>query len=131
MTKVHTLTQMDNEDVDLLRKNNRQLLRKGKFVRNSDKPTMAFNNIITIPRPRLHFPHGVGMSDTVVMSIDPRVLTTHCDPCLGPTDYLDLAKIPGISSSFMWHMNSVKNSLLFNEKVQPFPKFEEINPINN
>lgn len=126
MAKTHTFTQMDE-----MEKSSRQLLRKGRIVRNTGKPSMVFNNIVTIPRPRLHFPNGKGLGDTVVMSIDPRTLTTHYDKVSGPQSYLELARIPGISQKFTWHMNSVKGNSLFSEKVEPFINYSNAVPISD
>nr|ULF99897.1 MAG: hypothetical protein [Iflaviridae sp.] len=140
MTRQHDLTQMDvistissavglgNEiigaGIKVINEVERQLTRKGKRISNRDKPSMQFATIPIIPRPRNHFPNGVGLSDAVIMGTDVKSLTTHYeDSGYGPKSYNELAKMPGVLKVVQWSQSQDKGAEIFTEKVQPYDQF--------
>lgn len=102
----------------------RQLTRKGKVTTNRDKPSMQFNSGIIIPRPRNHFPNGVGLADPIIMGMDVKSLTSQFeDQGYGPKSYLEYAKIPGICSIFQWKLTD--KDTIFSQHVQPYKDYVE------
>jgi len=141
MTKQHELTQMDVldlgltgaelvggavcEGVKMIRQVERQLVRKGKIFSNRDKPSEVFDHKIVIPRPRMHFPNGVGLADPVILGVDTTTSTTHYEsPGYGPQSYLELARIPGICKVATWDLSMAARSEIFSQVAVPYSSFE-------
>ncbi|QGL51726.1 polyprotein [Vespa velutina associated ifla-like virus] len=142
MTRQHDLTQMDalggllgevldtgvgglaNTGKSIIDTVERQLTRKGKVTTNRDKPSLQFNTDIVIPRPRNHFPNGVGLADPIIMGMDVKSLTSQYEKQgYGPTSYLEYAKIPGIDNIFQWKLTD--EGSIFSETVQPYATYLE------
>ncbi|APG78033.1 hypothetical protein [Hubei picorna-like virus 36] len=137
MTRQHDLTQMDVLDLGLsaaeaitglahdgigyIRKVERQLLRKGKIFSNRDKPSDVFGQKVVVPRPRMHFPNGVGLADPVILGVDTLSATTHYeDPGYGPTSYIEYARIPGIDTIVTWSLSDIAKKQIFQQIVVPY-----------
>lgn len=99
---------------------------ENKFVQfgksfNQDKPTQN-SAIVTIPRPRMNFPHGVGISDAIPLRVQPNKLTSfeYIKPL--PTDprtLLDIARCWGLKTSFTWSATQGPNSELWAGSIDP------------
>lgn len=88
---------------------------------NQDKPT-DLRGMVVIPRPRLHFPSGKGISDASVMRMNPHALTsyTHIKPYPDdPRTTLDIARIWGLRSVFTWKESGKEGDELFNSIIDP------------
>lgn len=88
---------------------------------NQDKPTD--NRVsIYVPKPRLHFPNGKGLSDATVMRMNPTALTSfnsvnrYKDE---PRTTLDIARIWGLRSSFEWKNSATEGTELFSSIIDP------------
>nr|AWK77851.1 polyprotein [Darwin bee virus 4] len=88
---------------------------------NQDKPTQNAATIV-IPRPRLCFPHGKGLSDAVAMRMNPTALTSFGAIKGFPDDpktTLDIARIWGLRSTFSWSNSKAEGTELFNAVIDP------------
>nr|AWK77861.1 polyprotein [Bundaberg bee virus 5] len=95
----------------------------GKSV-NQDKPTRV-DALIVVPRPRLHFPSGKGISDASPLRMNPTALTSFKDIkgySDDPKTTLDIARIWGLRSSFVWSATGVEGSELFNSVLDPMSR---------
>lgn len=98
----------------------RSLSQLGKSI-NQDKPTQNSATIV-IPRPRLHFPHGKGISDAVPLRLNPTALTSfdHINAYSDePRTTLDIARIWGLRSTFVWSASHTEGKELFNSIIDP------------
>lgn len=98
-----------------------KLLDRFGKVMNQDKPIDQRVNIV-VPRPRMNFSHGVGLSDAVSLTLNPAATTTFMDEHVyddEPKTVLDLARIWGLQYKSMWSANQEAGSVIFNIKGTP------------
>lgn len=96
------------------------LIQAGRSL-NQDKPT-TLKALIVTPRPRLNFPHGTGVSDAVPLRVQPDRLTNfeyihRLDD--EPSTVLDLARIWGLRTSFVWSASHPPNKELWSGTIDP------------
>nr|AWK77843.1 polyprotein [Darwin bee virus 2] len=88
---------------------------------NQDKPTTLASTVV-IPRPRLCFPHGKGISDAIPMRMNPAALTSYTAIQPFPDDpktTLEIARIWGLRSVFTWKSTINEGEELFNAIIDP------------
>nr|UHR49797.1 MAG: polyprotein [Sanya leptocorisa acuta iflavirus 1] len=88
---------------------------------NMDKPKTAYGSVI-IPRPRLNFSSGIGISDAVALRSNPCSLTTfYADHQITntPKTVLDIARIWGILATFQWKSTNKVGDVLYSLICDP------------
>nr|UDL13967.1 MAG: polyprotein [Xiangshan picorna-like virus 1] len=88
---------------------------------NQDKPT-DIKCMTIIPRPRMHFGNGKGISDAIPLRNSVTALTSFQHVKASPNDpvsTLDIAKIWGLRSAFKWSTSQTDGVTLFEMVVDP------------
>nr|WPV63250.1 MAG: polyprotein [Wufeng shrew iflavirus 8] len=88
---------------------------------NNDKPKLTIANIV-IPRTRLNFSSGVGLSDAIPLRSNPHSMTTMLPDnniTSTPQTTLDIAKIWGLFATCVWKSSQTAGQELFSFNVDP------------
>lgn len=90
-------------------------------VTGRDKPS-DLKVLNVVPRPRMNFTGGKGLTDVLPMRLNPYGATTftHASPCSDePKTALDVAQIWGLRSSFKWSASNSTGQMLYDMTVDP------------
>lgn len=96
----------------------------GKY-KNYDKPRDPYATII-VPRPRLNFTTGKGLSDAIPLRLNPNSLTSFAtvQPYSDePRSTLEIAQIWGLRNTFKWNATHKAGDELMNITIDPTARF--------
>lgn len=91
-------------------------------IPNMDKPFDSARVSQVVPRPRLNFQSGKGVSDCIPLRLDPSTQTTYTKDHEypdDPTNVLQIARIWGFAGSFDWKNSSAEGSELWSMAIEP------------
>ncbi|APG78429.1 hypothetical protein [Hubei picorna-like virus 37] len=98
-----------------------RLLKRTGIISNQDKPYGGPTTRI-IPQPRLNFSAGVGISDSIPLTLDHSTTVTQLREHLKPTDpktMLEIARIPGVERVFTWQTSDASGANLLSWPIFP------------
>lgn len=97
------------------------LIRAGKLI-NWDKPQCIDNVVQTVPRPRLNFTSGVGLSDATQLRVNPYatdILPNALYREGDPVTVHDIARIWGYYTSFGWSVTDAPGTPIWSYLIDP------------